>query len=123
MYRYRGDVHPNQMMMFSPNTLFSSYIANVFPELVETTTVQCTFLNYIKDRIGSSLRIESPFRQMEYVLTREGENEYDVRLKNIHFKSSLDYKDTLDGFVNKLKQEGIQFRNITLRKRVLISKE
>src|SRR5699024_8205122 len=40
-----------------------------------------------------------------------------------NFKSSLDYKDTLDGFVKKLKQEGIQFRNITLRKRVIRSKE
>src|SRR5699024_178408 len=123
MYRYRGDVHPNQMMMFSPNPLFSSYIANVLPELGETNIRQSTFLNFLKDRIGCGLRIESPFRQMEYVLTREEEDEYDVRLKNIHFKSSLDYKDTLDGFVNKLKQEGIQFRNITLRKRVLISKE
>src|SRR5699024_3035525 len=123
MYRYRGDVHPNQMMMFSPNPLFSSYIANVLPELGETNIRQSTFLNFLKDRIGCGLRIESPFRQMEYVLTREEEDEYDVRLKNIHFKSSLDYKDTLDGFVNKLKQEGIQFRNITLRKRVLMSKE
>ena len=33
LYRYRGMVHADQMVLFSPNELFNSYIANVLPEL------------------------------------------------------------------------------------------
>src|SRR5699024_10201541 len=43
--------------------------------------------------------------------------------ENIQYKSSLEFKTLIDTFVKSLTKEGIQFRNITLRKRVLISKE
>ena len=33
LYHYRGTVHADQMLLFSPNELFNSYIANVLPEL------------------------------------------------------------------------------------------
>ena len=35
LYHYRGTVHADQMLLFSPNELFNSYIANVLPELGE----------------------------------------------------------------------------------------
>src|SRR5699024_7754790 len=38
-------------------------------------------------------------------------------------KSSLSYKNMIDAYVDRLAIKGIHFRNITLRKRVLISKE
>lgn len=123
MYRYRGELESSQMMMFSPNPLFSSYISNVLPELGEANIEQSTFADFLQERLGEELQIESPFKQTEYVLSEKEDKEYSARRENIQYKSSLEFKTLIDTFVKSLTKEGIQFRNITLRKRVLISKE
>ena len=123
MYRYRGELESSQMMMFSPNPLFSSYISNVLPELGEANIEQSTFADFLQKRLGEELQIESPFKQTEYVLSEKEDKEYSARLENIQYKSSLEFKTLIDTFVKSLIKEGIHFRNITLRKRVLISKE
>lgn len=123
MYRYRGELNPEQVIMFSPNPLFLSYVSNVLPELGESNVEQYTFLDFLQSRIGPKLTIESPFKQMEYVLTKEGDADYPVRMNNIHYKSSTRFKEVIDEYVSRLALKGIQFRNITFNRRVLISKE
>src|SRR5699024_10603373 len=80
MYRYRESLEPNQMLMFSPNPLFSSYIANVLPELGETNIMQSTFYDFLQDRIGNRYDIESTIKQMEYVLCEQSDKSYTHRL-------------------------------------------
>jgi len=123
MYRYRGQLNADNMVLFSPNPLFSSYVANVLPELGEENVKQTTFLDFLEEGIGKELTIESSFKQMEYALTGEGSNDYEIRMKNITLKSSADFKQVIEAFILRLKQKSIHFKNITFQNRVLISKE
>ncbi len=123
MYRFRKELNANNLLLFSPNPLFSSYVANVLPELGEENIRQSTFYDFIEKRIEKGITIESPFSQMEYTLTEMDHEDYHDRLKNMTYKSSLDYKLLLDEYISQLKYHGIQFRNITLHHEVLISKE
>lgn len=123
MYRYREDLNAENVVLFSPNPLFTSYISNVLPELGEENVRQTTFLHYLEAGIGSLFDIESPFEQMEYVLTEADNEDYAIRLKAIDYKSQLSYKAILDDFVSNLENEGLEFKNITFRKDILISKQ
>ncbi|MFJ8247937.1 RNA polymerase recycling motor HelD [Peribacillus asahii] len=123
MYRFREKLTANNLLLFSPNPLFSSYISNVLPELGETNINQTTLLDFLKKGIESDIKIESPFEQIEYTLTEINSKDYAVRLKNIDFKSSLDFKHMLDKYISRLKYSGIRFKNLTFRKQILISKE
>lgn len=123
MYRYRKELHPENVVLFSPNPLFTSYIANVLPELGEANVRQSTFQDYLSERIDDTFSIESPFKQMEYVLTCASDEGYDVRMTNINYKSSTDFKNKIDQFVAHLESDGIQFKNITLQKNTIISKD
>lgn len=123
MYRYREVLSGENMVLFSPNPLFTSYVANVLPELGEENMKQTTFLEHLEAKAGSSLTIESPFEQMEYVLTGVSETNYDNKMESIHYKSSIDFKTMIDDFVSCLGGEGLFFKNITFRKQVLVSKE
>ncbi|GAB3796205.1 RNA polymerase recycling motor HelD [Virgibacillus kimchii] len=123
LYRYRGELNDENMVLFSPNPLFSSYVANVLPELGEENIKQITFMDFLGESIGSELTMESPFEQMEYVLTEEGSNKYSHRMKNVDFKSGMEFKQMIEEFVSYLKYEGIRFKNITFQNRVLISGE
>ncbi|WP_085992642.1 RNA polymerase recycling motor HelD [Oceanobacillus senegalensis] len=123
MYRFREELSASNLLLFSPNPLFSNYIANVLPELGETNISQDTFLEFLRKRIEKNIEIESPFEQMEYALTQKKDEIYPIRLRNMDYKSSLDFKDLLDGFISSLENEGILFKNIKFRGRTLLSKE
>nr|WP_100010282.1 RNA polymerase recycling motor HelD [Lentibacillus sediminis] len=123
MYKHRGELNKNNMVLFSPNPLFTSYIANVLPELGEENIQQTTFLDFLESGIAGEFTIESPFDQMEYVLTESEKQDYAVRMNNIEYKSSLDFKQLIDEFASHLRHDGMVFKNITFRKRVLVSKE
>lgn len=123
LYRHRDELNENNMLLFSPNALFSSYISNVLPELGEANINQVTFLRFIQDRVGK-YSVESPFEQMEFALTADTNvREHAVRLKAIPYKSSLAFKQLIDEYVEGLREHGMYFRNITLHGRKLISKE
>ncbi|PAV28237.1 helicase [Virgibacillus profundi] len=123
LYRYREELNADNVVLFSPNPLFSSYISNVLPELGETNVRQTTFLDYLQEGIGNKFSIESPFEQMEYVLSKSNHEEFNIRMKSMDYKSSPQFKLLIDQFVSHLKDEDIQFKNISFRKQVLISKE
>ncbi|SET20337.1 DNA helicase-2 / ATP-dependent DNA helicase PcrA [Salinibacillus kushneri] len=123
LYRHRQSLTSENILLFSPNPLFNSYVANVLPELGEANMKQTTFQEYIEKRLRESLQIETPFEQMEHYLTTRFDGQYDEKMTAIHFKSSLTFKQLMDDFINYLSGEGIQFRNITFKGRILITKE
>ncbi|MGJ9460151.1 RNA polymerase recycling motor HelD [Oceanobacillus sp. CF4.6] len=123
MYRYREDLNAENIVLFSPNPLFTSYISNVLPELGEANVRQTTFLHYLEAGIGRLFSVESPFEQMEYVLTETNHEDYRIRLKAIDYKSGLAFKDLIDEFVSSLEKSSLEFKNISFRKEILFSKQ
>ncbi|MGX4668050.1 RNA polymerase recycling motor HelD [Cerasibacillus sp. JNUCC 74] len=123
MYRYRKMLKPENVMLFSPNPLFTSYINNVLPDLGEENVKQTTFLDFLQDKVGVGFSIESPFSQMEYLLTNKTSADYQIRLSSIEYKSSLMFKQLIDHYLDSLYTSGIQFKNIAFRKQVVITKE
>src|SRR5690625_7141404 len=99
MYRYREIMTTNDMILFSPNPLFSIYVSHVLPELGEVNMRQTTFLQYLSKNIESELFIESPFEQLEYILEAKHHENYDIRMKIIKLKSRLIFKGILEEFI------------------------
>ncbi|UFT99108.1 AAA family ATPase [Radiobacillus kanasensis] len=121
LYRYRETLSADNMVLFSPNPLFNSYVATVLPELGEENMKQTTFHEYLVRRLGKQFSLESPFEQMEYYLTESDQDTYQARLAGIQWKASLDHKQQIDRYVDDLGKKGIQFRNISFRGQKLIS--
>ncbi|CAM4226349.1 RNA polymerase recycling motor HelD [Listeria booriae] len=119
LYHYKEKLNNDNMLLFSPNPLFSSYIASVLPDLGETSIQQLTFQAYVEKRLGKHLTIESPFSQMEYLLTTENA----ARKAGIRFKASLAFKEYIDQYAEQLSTGGLVFKNIALRGNIIISKE
>ena len=49
----------NDVLIFSPNQIFSEYISNVLPELGEDNTLQTTFNDYLSNTISEFSEVES----------------------------------------------------------------
>ncbi|MBO1625686.1 RNA polymerase recycling motor HelD [Bacillus arachidis] len=123
LYRYRDSLHADQIVLFSPNSMFNSYVSTVLPELGEDNMKQTTFQEYLECHIDKKFELEDPFTQMEYVLTRMEEKSYETRLEGIRYKASSDFIEVVDRYVSYLKREGMLFKDIKFRGEVLISKE
>lgn len=121
LYRYRENLKSENIVLFSPNPLFNSYIATVLPELGEDNMKQTTFYRYIDTQLGNQFAIESPFDQMEYYL-QTNNHTIDPRITAMRYKASIDFKDHIDRFVETLAKEGMVFRNVRFRGELVISK-
>lgn len=123
LYRFRGSLTADQIVLFSPNPLFNSYVASVLPELGETNMQQTTFHEFLEHSLGASLPLESPFAQMEYVLTAAGTPGYTDRIEGIRYKASEGFLHVMQSYKNRLEQEGMIFSDLLFRDRVLFAAE
>ncbi|MEN1968153.1 RNA polymerase recycling motor HelD [Lentibacillus sp. N15] len=123
MYRYRDTLRADNVVLFSPNPLFSSYVANVLPELGEANVQQITFYEYLQEKIGDKWTVESPFQHMEYKLTGKQDTDYQTKMACIDYKSSVTFKQHLEAFLLRLAEEGLIFKNIAFHKQVFVAKE
>ncbi|MDP4085880.1 MAG: RNA polymerase recycling motor HelD [Bacillota bacterium] len=123
LYRYRKTIKAENIMLFSPNTLFNSYVATVLPELGEENMVQSTFQEYLNSRIVAEYAVEDAFDQMEFLLSSVNDHNYKIRLEGIRYKASLLYKNQIDQFVQDLSRKGLIFKDLYFRNEMIISKE
>lgn len=123
LYKYRNIITSENIMLFSPNPLFNSYVATVLPELGEENMQQATFQEYLSTRFGNEYELEDPFEQMEFMLEAEKNENYFEKIESIRFKASLAFKDLLDQYAKKLAGETLVFKSLGINKRAIISKK
>lgn len=121
LYRFRDSIQSDNIMLFSPNPMFSHYVATVLPELGEENMEQMTFQDYLEKRLADKYELGDAFSQIEYVLTGNRDKEYAVRLAGIRFKGSLDFLEMIHSYVRYLSTDGLIFKNISFRGQTLIS--
>lgn len=123
LYKNRDTLKADQIVLFSPNPIFNSYVSTVLPELGEENMQQTTLQEFLEYWLGSSLSLEDPFDQMEYVLTAQSAANYEARLQGIKYKASEAFLQALQNYAQWLEREGMLFKGIAFRDRELISGE
>ncbi|MEK3734484.1 RNA polymerase recycling motor HelD [Paenibacillus sp. FSL M8-0334] len=121
LYKYRGSLRADQMLLFSPNPLFNSYVSSVLPELGEDNMQQTTFQAYLEHRLGKEFELEDVFTQTESLLNSEDTPEYRARIESITYKSSVAFLDTIRRYKEMLEKEGMMFKPIVFQGKVVVS--
>lgn len=124
LYRYKdSSVTSDNIVIFSPNQMFNDYISNVLPELGEENINQTTFYEYTKRFIEAPLTVEDPSIQIEYILSKHNEPEYNMRVSSIRYKASDDFLFVVKNYLKYIEEEMIQFSDIVYDGELIISKE
>ncbi|GGD47324.1 RNA polymerase recycling motor HelD [Paenibacillus nasutitermitis] len=123
LYKHRQTIKADQIVLFSPNSMFGSYVSTVLPELGEENMQQTTFQEYLDYWLSSLLRSEDPFDQIEYTLTAQDKPGYEARIQGIAYKTSEAFLKALQNYGKWLGREGMRFKDIRFRSRVLITAE
>ncbi|MGG5254158.1 RNA polymerase recycling motor HelD [Neobacillus sp. SM06] len=123
LYRHRGTLNADNILLFSPNPLFTSYVATVLPELGEENMQQSTFQEFIQQRIGPEFEVEDAFSQIEFLLNRAEDNTLKEKMAAIRLKGSLAFKRLLDEYAESLSKGGLLFHDLIFRKEIVVSKQ
>lgn len=121
LYKYRDHLNADQIILFSPNKMFSSYVSNVLPELGEENMQQATFQEYLDHRLSKEFDVENPYEQLEYVLTATKTLSYHTRIAGIRFKASADFFEAIQSYKKSLEVSGMVFKSINFRGEPLVT--
>lgn len=123
LYKYRESLKADQIILFSPNMMFNSYVSNVLPELGEENMQQVTFQEYLDHRLSEEFEVETPFEQLEYILTAGETPSYKLRVASIRFKASADFVEVIDLYRKSLELSGMLFKDIVFRGKSIVTAE
>lgn len=121
LYKYRDSLKADQIILFSPNEMFNSYVSTVLPELGEENMQQVTFQGYLNHRLSDAFQVENVYEQLECVLTKSEDSFYETRVASIRFKASPRFFDAIQSYRQSLEQSGMIFKGIKFRGEPIVS--
>ncbi|KRL28707.1 DNA helicase [Limosilactobacillus frumenti DSM 13145] len=117
LYHSRTALNADQIVLFSPNRLFSHYISQVLPSLGERNMRQVTISGFIRRRF-EGLRVENIFERYE---RRQKASQDDRRIAD-YLESAVAMKNVRH-YVAGLADQDLQFANVTFEGRVFFTAE
>ncbi|OAH57103.1 helicase [Domibacillus aminovorans] len=121
LYKYRDMLNADQIILFSPNSMFNSYVSNVLPELGEENMQQVTFQEYLDHRLSKEFQVENPYEQLEYVLTATNTPSYRSRVASIRFKASPLFFEAIESYRKSLELSGMLFKDMIFRGKPIVT--
>ncbi|MGG3452381.1 RNA polymerase recycling motor HelD [Paenibacillus rhizolycopersici] len=123
LYKYRERMTADQIILFSPNVMFQTYVSGVLPELGEENMQQVTFQEYLDHRLSGLFEIEDAYAQLEYALTANDNPDYPARMAAIRLKASVPFLEAIQAYRSSLEQGGMRFLPLQFRGGTLITAE
>jgi DNA helicase IV len=116
LYHSRQELQADQIVLFSPNKLFSHYISDVLPSLGERNMRQVTLAEFLSQRL-LGLDVETLFDRYETESTLP-----DAQVTVRQFKESSDYMHQVADYCQHLDPEHFKFNHIYFDGQVFFDK-
>jgi len=115
LYHHRKHLAANQVLILSPNPVFSEYISHILPELGEENIREMTFDIYAYRELQPYKEAEDRYDYLERLLEMD-ESEAGEYQRQVQEKQSRDYVEELNLFVLELEDELMNFRPFHYKK-------
>jgi DNA helicase-2/ATP-dependent DNA helicase PcrA len=107
LYHHRQILNEKNILIFSPNDVFNEYISDVLPSLGEKNVMQTTFNDFADKTIAR--KKQSYFEYLDQLLNGEFSDE---RFDSIKQKGSQAHSESIEKYVNEIREKGIDFKDI-----------
>ncbi|WP_203619827.1 RNA polymerase recycling motor HelD [Apilactobacillus nanyangensis] len=117
LYHSRSSLQADQIILFSPNRLFSHYISDVLPSLGERNMRQVTLQEFIDHRL-EGVNVQSLFDQYE---TEQSYTDDEKAIQS--FKRSHQYMTSIENYINTVFNDDIAFQSILIDGKMFFDSE
>mgnify|MGYP002551995860 CR=1 FL=1 len=113
LYNVKDSIKNDDFLLLGPNNYFLDYISSVLPELETEPIKQKRYLDFTSDYIDEKITLS----KNDYIPKTGNEKELYERIKK--YKNSLEYKDSIDRFMEQylegnFVEEGISFDGVDI---------
>jgi len=117
LYHSRDELEADQIILFSPNRLFSHYISDVLPSLGERNMRQVTLSEFVNQRF-QGLEVESLFDRYE-----TSKDISEATQESHDFKESAAFMSAVQDYCQTLPASQFKFNNILFKGNIFFSKQ
>jgi len=115
LYHHRKQLSANQILILSPNPVFSEYISHILPELGEENILEMTLDMYAYRELKCYKDTEDRYTYLERLLSLPKEEAEEYRLR-VQEKQGKEYVLELNEFVLFLEDSLMNFRPVSFKK-------
>ena len=109
LFRHRDTITAENIIVFSPNSVFSDYISNVLPELGEANMLQTTFESFLFGALATKGRCERYYDLLDSLFSMQPLPGYPARIESLRLKSSPAFRDAIKAYAQALANEQVTF--------------
>lgn len=122
LYAERAKINNSNILILSPNDIFSNYISNVLPEIGEDNVYQTTFMDFIKSHVD--FKIKGTINDLYETFYGENFNTkpHSLEYNSIMLKFGATYINLIENFINLKRNEILGINDIISDGKVLIEK-
>lgn len=115
LYTYKENFFSKDILIISPNKIFSDYISNVLPELGEENVPETSMEQILSAALNQKYKFQTFFEQIYELLEKPNKGFAD----RIKYKSTFEFISKLDQFIlhienNYFKAYDVKIRHITI---------
>lgn len=111
------------IVIISPNQIFSGYISDVLPELGEENVNQFTFEDFAREHLKDKGNLESRNHQLERLISCAYPQDLAQQRESIAFKGSECFRQILDRFLAYYERRMVNFEDIYYHGKVLLTRQ
>lgn len=113
LYNKRKTLNTGNVLILSPNNVFSDYISDVLPELMENSVPEKQWDDLVEELVFADAEHESRAEQAEVILRSEPDS---ARIRNIRLKTSVAFFDAFEEYIDKIFIGETKFRDFHYEK-------
>ncbi|MDD4088750.1 MAG: AAA family ATPase [Tissierellia bacterium] len=113
----------NNVIVISPNPLFSKYISNVLPELGEDNINEYTFENIFIKLFENKLSMKTKSENFENIITAESEGKRNFLRSYDEFKGSFVFLNIIDRFIEYYERKLVPFEDVYYNEKIIEKRE
>lgn len=113
LYKFKEDITSEDILILSPNKVFSSYISNVLPELGEESVAETSLEEIADELLEYKFKFQSFLDQVAQLLDRPSQK----MIERIEFKASEELVKKIDEYLVFLENTAFKPRDIFINKK------
>jgi DNA helicase-2/ATP-dependent DNA helicase PcrA len=119
LYKFKGELSADEILIISPNKVFSDYISNVLPELGEERVPETSMEEILSNVLENRYKYQRMFEQIAEIIDNP-DSDFAERVK---YKSSLEFISKLNSFLHHIKKNCFKAVDVKLNKHFTIPSE
>lgn len=127
LYKERKAITAKNILIFSPNRVFSDYISDVLPELGEENVRQTNFQDFLQKNIfqlPQEVKPEEWAGQLEYLITAPEDETYRLTVSSIRLKSGPVFAEFIKKYACELEDSlGRNYPDLIFENHLIFSKK